>query len=336
MIPILGVGSFLSVSDEEPDREQRARGQYIYAMQCAACHGEEGKATFRGDNVKTLPGIHIPGTDFEIGHRFRGFMATLFTETERADLVAYVKSLKGRKGYEKPEFLIDAIALAPFISDPSARIVDVRNTAEYPVSHLPNAVHLDPAVLNPLPDPAMFAWLMTAIGVGDDTYVVAYDDNGGRSAELFWAVLQEYGHGRVSVLDGGWRVWTAQHRYTTEWQPSKRDVTFTPRPRTYSHIVDTIATAKLALFVDAGQRPSSKHTVSIPFDRHLQPDGAFLPATCLTTLYRQAGVTPDRPVYAVAAHTADAAYTLFALRLLGYPDVRMTSSPHWAVSQAMR
>jgi thiosulfate/3-mercaptopyruvate sulfurtransferase len=314
-------------ASEPPDAVRLARGQHIYTLQCAGCHGDDGEATFRGENTKILPGIHVRRTDFEIGHRFRGFMATLFTEEERADLVAFVKSLKGKKGYERPELLISGTGLAPFVTDPGVRIVDLRSAEAYAASHLPNAVHLDAAALDPLPPAEAFARLMTALGVGDNTYVVAYDDDGGRSAALLWAALQEYGHERVSVLDGGWGAWVREDRYVTPWKPSKRAVTFTPRPRTFQYIADAPAGKNRALIIDAGRIPRRVPAAPhVPWVQNLQEDGTFRPAADLRAMYAHAGITGGRAILTTGQDIPDAAQMLFVLRLLGFPEVRAAGS----------
>ena len=309
---------------EPPSPELLVQGKRLFTLQCAGCHGADGEETFRGDNTKTLPVIFIRRTDFQIGHRFRGFTASLVSEQERESVVAYIKSLKGKKGYERPEMVISGTGLEPFVTDPGVRIVDLRGAEAYETAHLPNAVHVDATTLDPLPDPEAFAHLMTSIGVGDGTYVVAYDDNGGRSAALLWASLQEYGHTRVSVLDGGWGVWVAEGRYLTPWKPSKRAVTFAPKPRTGQVITDAPRTAEGVQIISANRSLAHTSLVTVSCDRNLHSDGAFQPASTLKTLYEQAGVSPDRPILVMGRQTSDAAQLLFILKLIGFPDVRLS------------
>ena len=54
-----------------------------------------------------------------------------------------------------------------------------------------------------------------AIGIGDETLVVAYDDADGMFAARLWWSLNYYGHTNVVVLDGGWNKWIAEGRPTT-------------------------------------------------------------------------------------------------------------------------
>jgi thiosulfate/3-mercaptopyruvate sulfurtransferase len=71
---------------------------------------------------------------------------------------------------------------------------------------------------------------MQRIGVGDDTFVVAYDDAAGMFAARLWWSLNYYGHTKVAVLDGGWNKWIAEDRPTTAEIPSLPPTTFTPQP----------------------------------------------------------------------------------------------------------
>lgn len=326
--------SALRAEEESSQAQRLARGKQSYDMLCAGCHGADGESTSRGENTKTLPGIGIRRTDYEIGHRLRGLMAVLFTEEERADLVAYVKSFRGQKGYGRPELVINATALMPFITDPGVRIVDLRPVAAYDRAHLPNAVHLDGDALRTLPDADRFAALMEGISVGDNTYVVAYDDNGGRGAARLWAALNSYGHPRVSILDGGWRKWLGDGRDTTVWRPSRRVVTFTPQPqpdvRVTAAELRAYVKARDAVLLDAspslsnmGQNGRKHGVIHLEWTNVLQPDGTFRPAAELLSLYAAAGITSGRRVVTMGTDWAQAAIAMFTLRLLGYPDVRM-------------
>ena len=60
---------------------------------------------------------------------------------------------------------------------------------------------------HPLPDPDAFAVTASGWGVGPDTAVVVYDDNGGMSAARLWWLLRWIGHDDVRVLDGGLAAW---------------------------------------------------------------------------------------------------------------------------------
>ena len=124
---------------------------------------------------------------------------------------------------------------------PDLRLVDVRwvlgspgaGRAAYDAGHLPGAIFLDldtdlaAAVgpgRHPLPAPADFRERLEAAGIGAGDEVVAYDDAGGSIAARLWWMLDDLGHERVRVLDGGLPAWLAAGFPVTTDPPD-------PRPR---------------------------------------------------------------------------------------------------------
>lgn len=123
--------------------------------------------------------------------------------------------------------VVDASFLA---AHPEAVVADVRwyldgrdGRAAFEASHLPGAVWVDletalaahdlPATegRHPFPTPKAFAAAMGALGIGDDTLVVAYDDGGGMTSGRLVAMLRMLGRD-AAVLDGGLLAWTAEGR----------------------------------------------------------------------------------------------------------------------------
>src|SRR2546425_6310205 len=107
---------------------------------------------------------------------------------------------------------------------PDARIVDLRWTARGPPSrqnykegHIPGAVFVDldrdlsgsggPG-RHPFPSEEQLARVLSRLGVGADTHVVAYDEGNSSIAARLWFMLRAFGHEKVSVLDGGLRAWS--------------------------------------------------------------------------------------------------------------------------------
>ncbi|MDQ3938099.1 MAG: rhodanese-like domain-containing protein, partial [Chloroflexota bacterium] len=130
--------------------------------------------------------------------------------------------------------LIAVPELAARLDDPEVRIVDVRwylnrpgqGRQAYESGHIPGAIYLDldqdlsgedGAGRHPLPHPLDFRRKLESVGIGSDHFVVAYDDTGGTTAARLWWMLDNLGHDRVAVLDGGLRAWIAAG------QPLSRD-----------------------------------------------------------------------------------------------------------------
>ena len=62
---------------------------------------------------------------------------------------------------------------------------------------------------HPLPSPAAWAARVAAWGIGPNTRVVVYDDQGGSYAARAWWMFRWIGHEAVAVLDGGKGAWCA-------------------------------------------------------------------------------------------------------------------------------
>ncbi|NIV18155.1 MAG: sulfurtransferase [Woeseiaceae bacterium] len=92
---------------------------------------------------------------------------------------------------------------------------------QYDESHIPGAVYADlerdlsgaagpNTGRHPLPDAADACRRIGALGIGNDTAVVVYDDAGGGIAGRAWWLLRWLGHENARLLDGGFAAW--KHR----------------------------------------------------------------------------------------------------------------------------
>jgi thiosulfate/3-mercaptopyruvate sulfurtransferase len=144
------------------------------------------------------------------------------------------------KGYARPELLVDTDWLQDRLLEPRIKVVDCGFWNSYTRAHIPGAVGIkrdhyfkDETTGSTFIDsPEQFAEEMGALGIGDDTRVVAYDDFGGLWAARLWWALTYYGHENVVVLDGGWRKWLREKRPITDTKPERGEATFTPKANT--------------------------------------------------------------------------------------------------------
>lgn len=251
--------------------------------------------------------------------------------------------------------------LSEHLDDPQLRVVDIRgrvlpaseppphyhsHRAEYNLAHIPNAVFVDWTTDIVEPDspsydvahPEHYAALMSRLGIGDETQVVAYDDAGGMFAARFWWTLNYYGHEAVAVLDGGWHKWHAEGRPMTDALPQITPATFTPRPNAEWHSTAAMiehGTDALLLdvrspaeFAGEASRASRKghipNAVNLPRKRLLQADGTLRPIRELQALLTEAGVKLDAPDIVVYCNSGvSASYGLLALRAAGYEKGRV-------------
>jgi len=156
------------------------------------------------------------------------------------------------------DFLVTTDWLAERLDDPGIRIVDCRFAfdrdcrEDYQESHIPGAVYLnwsidlsdpDHEVESMIAPPKQVSAVMERLGIGDDTLIVGYDQEGGHFASRLWLVLARYGKGdQVRILDGGWTAWLQENRpVTTDVPDVPADKRFTINPD--AHQPERVATA---------------------------------------------------------------------------------------------
>jgi thiosulfate/3-mercaptopyruvate sulfurtransferase len=255
------------------------------------------------------------------------------------------------KGYANPHLLVSPRELAAMIEQPEATpllLLDLRPPEAYAAGHIPGAIHIDlwgvslidtdPAPLN------AFMWMIEHVlvvhGVDAATPIVVYDEQSGvRAARAFW-FLEYFGHPSVRLLDGGFNGWVAAGLPVTReaapppvstWTGSREQ----DRLATWREVRDAID-RKDAVILDT--RTDGEYTgstlrarrggavpgaVHIEWMRNLGAAGDFKPADELRQMYEDAGVTPDREVITYCQGGYRAANSYLALRLLGYPRVRV-------------
>ncbi len=126
-----------------------------------------------------------------------------------------------QRGYANPELLVSTDWLADHLDhhgdDPGIRIVDCDFPGGFERAHIPGAVPVADNYYKGedrihVQSASEFEQTMSALGISNETIVIAYDsDRGHFSPRLFWA-LQLYGHHRVKVLDGGFAKWFKEGR----------------------------------------------------------------------------------------------------------------------------
>jgi thiosulfate/3-mercaptopyruvate sulfurtransferase len=103
-------------------------------------------------------------------------------------------------------------------SDAAGNFRSVNGRANYEAGHIPTAGFADllgelssaeSSLQFGMPSPEEFAAVMGALGVGDDSRVVLYDDMGSSWAARVWWMLRWIGFDRAALLDGGLNAWTA-------------------------------------------------------------------------------------------------------------------------------
>jgi len=217
--------------------------------------------------------------------------------------------------------------------------------AAYEEGHLPGAIHVDlDAVLagptsaaagrHPLPTPEQFALALGALGIGEETAVVAYDDDADAvAARLVW-LLRAIG-GDAALLDGGITAWSGPlESGTTTRSPVTREVRPWPTER-LATIDDALDPTQVVL--DA--RPTERYTGevetvdarpghipgarSLPCRENVAADGRFLTPAALRDRFRSAGVTDGSEVVSYCGSGVTACQNLLALEHAGFAPGRL-------------
>jgi len=251
--------------------------------------------------------------------------------------------------------LITVAALAELVDDPATRIVDCRwylgrpgdGRTAYEQGHIPNAIHLDidgdlasdPAVgpgRHPLPEVADFVRRLEAAGIGDEHLVVAYDDVGGWVAARLWWMLDDLGHERVVVLDGGWPAWLAAGRAVSTDVPAYPPARLHLRDR-WTRVIDIDGLRSRlgdVVLLDARGAPRYRGETepidaypghiptarSAPTDANLDSSGTFLPAGKLAARYAALGADGSAgEVVTSCGSGVSACHDALAMRIAGLP-----------------
>lgn len=255
-------------------------------------------------------------------------------------------------GYAPGMALISPDDLAARLTDPDLRIVDVRwvlgqpgqGRVKYEAAHLPGAifVDLDDALTgpgpgrHPLPSPAAFNAAMSAAGIADGSFVVAYDDVGGWVASRLWWMLENLGHSRAAVLDGGYPAWVAAGLPT-----ATEVVAFPPAElhlaSAWHGVIDRDALrARLGsvVLLDARAGPRYRGEIepidpvaghiptarNAPTDGNLAEGGRFLAPSELAARFAALGADGSEEVVTSCGSGVSATHNALAMRVAGLPD----------------
>ncbi|MGD8309075.1 MAG: sulfurtransferase [Chromatiales bacterium] len=245
--------------------------------------------------------------------------------------------------------ILDPEALEPLLGAEGLLVVDLCKPDVYARLHVPGAVFLDygrivaarSPVAGLMPDPAALEAVLSGIGIGDDTHVIAYDDEGGgKAGRLLWT-LDVLGHRRSSLLNGGLHAWANEGRPLEARPAVARPAQFTARPdpapsADADYVLDRLADPELCL-LDArsaeeysgakrlaargGHIPGAVHwdwLEALDRDRNLR----LRPEVELRAELEGRGVTADRIVvtYCQTHHRSSLSYMV--LKSLGYPRIK--------------
>lgn len=255
--------------------------------------------------------------------------------------------------------LVETDWLEAGIGDPSIRIVDAswhlpaagRSGAdEFSAAHIPGAVFwdidavADPAASLPhmMPDEAVFERHMKTLGISNDQHVVVYDNVSMMTAPRVWWTLRAFGHGNVSLLNGGFVKWQAENRPATAEIEPVPDVGFKAAydpgmVRSVEDVMANLDTGNAQVLdarsagrfagTDPEPRPECRSghipgSLNLPFNTLIDPDTATVrPPDELAARLSDSGVDTGRPVITTCGSGVTACVLALAMHLTGKEDV---------------
>jgi len=256
--------------------------------------------------------------------------------------------------------LVTAEWLAAEMGASDLRIVDAtkhlpdtgRNArAEYEAAHIPGAVFMDLEELvdpsapieNTLPSAEKFASRMQALGLGDGSRIVLYDNSAVKSSARAWFMLRMFGAQNVALLDGGMAKWQTEGRPLASGNESLRCRHYTVwqdetalrckgaiLANIHSQAEQVVDARGAPRFTGAEQetRPgiASGHipgASNLPFGHMFNADGTWKTPDALRLAFLAAGVDLDRPIITTCGSGVTACCLTFGLHLIGKNDVAL-------------
>lgn len=217
--------------------------------------------------------------------------------------------------------------------------------AEYRAGHIPGAVFMDLGELRDtgsplpmtLPAAARFAGRMQALGIGDGSRIVLYDDSPWRTAARAWWMLRHFGARDVAILDGGLAKWRAEGRPLAKGADVPCPCPFAAAGggsgvRTFDELKAIVASRSEQILdarsgarftgaepdprpgVASGHMPGARN---LPYPGLFNADGTYKRGDALAVAFIAAGIDLDCPIVTTCGSGITAATLIFALHLLG-------------------
>ncbi len=261
----------------------------------------------------------------------------------------------------KHQFIIDPSDCADLLGTPNLKLVDCRfslaDTAwgheEYLQNHIPGAVyaHMDqdlsgkiqPGVTgrHPLPNPMDFIQTLQSWGIDNDDHVIIYDQSHGGLAARLWWMLRWMGHGKTSVLDGGWAEWVNLNLPVKADVPVIKASNFTGNPNAemiadmheiFARLNDpsyTVVDARVHTRYTGENEPIDPvaghipGAVNMPFLGNINDEGRWKSPEELKTKFASiiSGSAQRTAVYCGSGVTA--CHDILALELAGFPGAHL-------------
>lgn len=254
----------------------------------------------------------------------------------------------------EPDLVVLDCTVVTEMDEDAGGMHNVSGRAAYEAGHIPTAgfadlksdLCTDDPVEFSLLTPEQFAAAMGALGVGDDTRVVLYDNAMSMWASRVWWMLRWVGFDRAALLDGGLGAWTGEDRAlsTEPANHPQRILTADPRPELIAdrrevldaieddavHLIDTLPAnfyrGEAAMYGRPGHIPTAENICAMDL---LDESGRFRPNDQIGSMHDS---DPEARTITYCGGGIMASTSAFALVRLGFTDVAVytASLQEWA------
>lgn len=232
-------------------------------------------------------------------------------------------------------------------------VIDLRGEDDYAEGHIPGALRLTPnpvfqeedenGVAGMLPSADHIASALSDLGVESDDTVVFYDGFSNLwASRALWA-LDVYGHGDTRLIDGSWNLWSANELETSTDTPSVTASTYAFSGQPNNDIIagwEEVLTSvedpsKIVCDARSPEEYAGKdvraaagghipEAGNVNWNRAVDENGQFLPASELREIYEGEGIEGDKVVFTLCQTAVRATHSWFVLQeLLDYPTVKV-------------
>ena len=259
-----------------------------------------------------------------------------------------------------PSSLVSTEWLLKHINDPSISVLDAtwylpnqKNNArvEYKNNHIPGAQYFDIDEIadlnNPLshmlPSNEKMSHTLGLMGISNQDHIIVYDNSNFSSAARVWFMFRNFGHERVSILNGGFKKWCSDNGPVNDIIPHLQSTSYAVKKdcdqiRDINQIKENIISNK-ELIVDARARgrflgltpeprlgSRSGHipgSINVPFSELLNKDGTYKEPSIIKKIFKKNNVSLDKPIITSCGSGITACVLLFALNLIGHNDLAL-------------
>lgn len=257
------------------------------------------------------------------------------------------------RDFDNPNYLVSASKLNSRIKDNNLVIIDVRQSGQYVLGHIPGAVNMwgeDFTQINGwieglIPQANYFSFICQKKGINNSSEIVLYDNKTGLWASRLWLIFKFYGHDNVKILEGGLENWKNSGFKTDIFAnlPEKNGNFYVKNVKNNwliksQSIALNLKNNDLFLIDTRSEEEYSGNTikrkdiikghipgsVNVEWNEVINEDGFLKNSEKIKAIYRKKGVLDnDKTIILISNTAVRASHTFFVLNLIGCDNLKL-------------